>query len=139
MNPILRNILATIAGLFIGGLVNMGIVLGSPYLLPLPEGVDPSDINSINENIASYTMGHFTATFLAHALGTLVAAFVITKLAASKHRLLALIPGFFFLLGGISVFVQLSNSPKWFMAVDLLLAYLPMAFLGYMLARKKGQ
>ncbi len=40
MNPIIRNILAVVGGLLLGGIVNMGIVLISGSLIPPPEGAD---------------------------------------------------------------------------------------------------
>lgn len=40
MNPTLRNILAIIAGIAAGSVVNMGIVMISGSVIPPPEGVD---------------------------------------------------------------------------------------------------
>ena len=40
MNPILRNILAVIAGILIGGAVNMGIILISGKIIAPPAGAD---------------------------------------------------------------------------------------------------
>ncbi len=76
---------------------------------------------------------HFIFPFLAHALGTLVGAFIISKIAASHHIKLALLVGAFFLLGGIQMALSL-NAPLWFEIVDLALAYIPMAFLGWKIA-----
>jgi hypothetical protein len=44
--------------------------------------------------------------------------------------------GVFFLLGGVMM-VILVGGPLWFIACDLLLAYIPMGFLGGFLARGK--
>jgi len=136
MNPILKNVLVVIAGLFIGGLVNMGIVQLGPMISPLPEGVDMNNPQSIADNIHLFSTTNFIMTFLAHAIGTLVASFIIAKFAASQNFRLALIPGFFFLIGGIMM-VQAIGGPDWFKGLDLLVAYLPMAYLGCMLGRKK--
>lgn len=50
MNPILRNVLALIAGALVGGTVNMGIVMGSGSIIPPPEGIDPGDMESLVAN-----------------------------------------------------------------------------------------
>lgn len=39
MNPIIKNILAVIVGIIIGGFVNMGIILVSGSIILLPKGV----------------------------------------------------------------------------------------------------
>ena len=138
MNPTLRNILAVVAGLIIGGLVNMGLVSLSPAIIPPPEGMDPSDMESIKEFMPQMEFRHFIFPFLAHALGTLAGAFTAAKLALSKHMSLGLIIGAFFLIGGIMMVVQLP-SPMWFNILDLLAAYLPMGYLGVKLAMGNSQ
>ena len=50
MNPFLRNGLAIIIGIFIGALINFGIILISGTIIPLPEGVDTSNMESIKSN-----------------------------------------------------------------------------------------
>jgi len=134
MNPTVRNCLAVVAGIIIGGIVNMGIIMISASVVPLPEGVNPEDINSMNENMHLYGAKHFIMPFLAHALGTLAGAFTATKLAASSHRTLAMAIGAVFLIGGIMAVRMLPNAPIWFSATDLILAYLPMAWMGWKLA-----
>jgi hypothetical protein len=133
MNTIVRNILAILAGLIIGSIVNMGIVILGSAVLPLPEGVDTSDMEKLREGMKLFTPAHFIAPFLAHALGTLVGAFVTAKLAAGPRLGVAMVIGELFLLGGISM-VAMIGGPLWFIVMDLVLAYLPMAYLGAWLA-----
>ena len=45
--------------------------------------------------------------------------------------------GVFFLIGG-AMMVKMIGGPIWYNMVDLLLAYLPMGFLGGALARRKA-
>ena len=47
MPAILRNILALIAGVVIGGVANTTIVSVSGSVITLPEGVNPEDIESL--------------------------------------------------------------------------------------------
>lgn len=133
MNPLLRNILAVIAGIVVGGLINMGIVTISGNLIPPPEGVDVTDMQSMADNMHLYKPKHFVMPFLAHALGTLIGAILAVKIAASHKSKIAMIIAAFFLLGGIAAATMIP-APSWFEAVDLLVAYLPMGFLGHRLA-----
>lgn len=130
MNPVLRNILAFLGAAFIGGMVNFGIVMLSGSIVPPPEGVDPTDMDSIKASMHLYEAKHFIFPFLAHALGTLVGAGFVAKFAASHKMKLALGIGAFFLLGGISAVMMLPEAPTWFKALDVLGAYLPMGYLG---------
>lgn len=68
MNPILRNILAVIAGMIVGGMVNMGIVMISGSIIAPPDGVDPENLGSLKANIHLFQPKHFMFPFLAHAL-----------------------------------------------------------------------
>lgn len=133
MNPTLKNILVVIAAIIVGMFVNMGLITISSGIVPTPAGVDPNDIESINANIHLYQPKHFIFPFLAHALGTLVGAFIAAKFATSNHLRLALVIGFFFLMGGIAA-VTMINGPIWFVVLDLVVAYIPMAWLGAKLA-----
>lgn len=130
MNPTLRNILAVLAGLVAGGVVNMALIQLGGILMPPPEGVDVNDINSINAHIGEYSVAQLLAPFLAHALGALVGAFVAARLAVSRHMVLALLIGGLNLVGGAMAVSMIPNSPTWFNMLDLGVAYLPMAWLG---------
>jgi hypothetical protein len=60
---ILRNILAVIAGLIVGGMVNMGIVMISGSIIPPPEGVDLSNIEGMREAMPLMEFRHFIMPF----------------------------------------------------------------------------
>ena len=133
MNPILRNILAFIAAAIVGGFINSALIkIGAGYF-PIVEGVDPMDIESIKANAHLYSSKHFLHPFLAHAIGTLSGAYVVSRLAISSHKNLALGIGGLFLIGGIMMAFMLPEFWK-FSIVDILLAYFPMAILGWKLA-----
>jgi len=134
MNPIIKNILAAILGWLVGSAVNMGIVNIGYKIIPI-EGLDPSDMNSILELMPSFEPKQFIFPFLAHALGTLVGAAVAYVLASSHKMKFAMGIGTFFLLGGIAVNYMLPG-PTWFSVLDILVAYIPMAWIGGKLAEK---
>src|SRR4051794_19324877 len=86
MYHLARNVFAAVFGLFVGGVVNMGLVAIGPSIIPLPEGADVSTMEGLRESMALFSPVHFLFPFLAHALGTLAGAFVAAKLAVS-HRM----------------------------------------------------
>lgn len=135
MNPILKNIIAVILGLVLGSVVNMGLIMISGSVIPPPEGADVTTMEGLVESMHKFQPKHFIFPFLAHALGTLVGAFVATFIAANRKMKFALAIGVFFLIGGI-VNVYLLPSPTWFAIVDLVGAYIPMAFIGGKIGKK---
>lgn len=128
MNPIVRNIIAVIAGILIGSVINMALVELGNVLIPV-EGADVSTMEDLERIMPSFTYKNFIFPFLAHALGTLSGAFIAALIAASHKTKFAFAIGGLFLLGGITVNLMLPG-PIWFKALDLLLAYIPMAFIG---------
>ncbi len=135
MNPILKNILAIILGWVVGSVVNIGLVQLGHTVFPL-EGLNPDDIESVANAMKSAENKHFIFPFLAHALGTLVGAAVAAFIAASHKMKFALAIGVLFLAGGIWV-STLIPAPTWFTVTDLVLAYIPMAWIGGKWASKK--
>lgn len=95
---LLRNSIAVIVGLVLGGSVNMGIVMAGSSLIPPPAGVDPADADSIA--------------------------------AATAYGI-----GIAFLAGGITAATMIP-APAWFIAIDLVGAYLPMAWLALRISRR---
>ncbi len=144
MNPVLKNISGLVAGLIIGNIVNGSIVAISSALIPLPDGAAiPAEgasfmemIEVMKENLPLMGWKDWMAPFLAHALGTLVGAFLAVKICATHQKTFALVVGGFFLLGGTGM-AYLLEFPMPFSAIDLIGAYLPMGYLGWLLGKKK--
>ncbi len=136
MNPVLRNILAVIVGTIIGSIVNGTLIAVSGNVIPPPEGADVTTVEGLKAAIHLFEAKHFIFPFLAHALGTLVGALIASKIAVGNKLRTAMIVGVLFLIGGISNCFMLP-APFWFMAVDVLFAYIPMAYLGWKLSGSK--
>ncbi len=128
MNPIVRNILAIVAGLIFGSVINMGLISISGTIIPPPEGVDVTTTEGLKASMHLMQPKHFIFPFLAHALGTFFGAWLAARIAVIHKMKMAMVIGVFFLIGGIST-VFLLPSPIWFSALDLVMAYLPMAYL----------
>lgn len=129
MNPIARNILAVVVGVVVGSIVNMALVNIGPMVIPPPEGGDITTVEGLKETMHLFQPKHFIFPFLAHALGTLTGAFIAAIIAVSRKMNIAIGIGVFFLLGGIYM-VTLVPSPTWFAILDLVVAYIPMGYLG---------
>jgi len=128
MRTILRNIVAVIIGLATGGIVNMALVVIGPHVIPPPPGVDLTSTQSLSASIHLLQPRNFIFPFLAHALGTLVGALVAYLIAAGGRRWFAYGIGFVSLAGGIAAACMIP-APAWFVTLDLVVAYLPMAWL----------
>ena len=87
------------------------------------------------ERCQRWDMVKYVFPFLAHAVGTLVGSFAAAKLAANNKMKFALGIGVLFLLGGIYNIYSIGGSVT-FMIIDLVLAYLPMAYLGGKIATR---
>lgn len=126
MHPLLRNSTAIIAGVVIGSLVNMAIIMVSGSIINAPAGVDMSTEEGLKAGMPLLQPKHFIFPFLAHAIGTFVGAYIAARIA-TKKIIFAMVIGLFFLAGGVSM-VMMLPSPIWFTMVDLAGAYLPVAY-----------
>ncbi len=136
-NVIIRNILGFILGMFIGSVVNMALISLNGSVVPLPEGIDPQDIESLKANIDRFSIANSLVPIIAHAAGALAGAFVATKICLSYQKTFSLVIGGLFMMGGIAMIVMLPQTPTWVAVLDLVL-YIPSALLGWKLAGSKG-
>ncbi len=125
----IRNILAVIAGLIAGMLVNGGLIRLGHAVVAVPPGTDVSTMEGIAAAMPLFGPEQFIFPFLAHAGGTLVGALVATLISVSHKLKIALGLGVVFLLGGIAAVIMLP-APLWYDVIDLLFAYIPMAWIG---------
>ncbi|MBK6472343.1 MAG: hypothetical protein IPF94_17000 [Betaproteobacteria bacterium] len=138
MSKFLRVLLAVVAGFVVGSVVNMALVTVSGRVIPPPAGADVTTMEGVEGGSSSIQARHFIFPFMAHALGALVGALVACWLAPGKSPVPAYIVGGLFLLGGIANALMLP-APAWFVAADLLLAYVPAAWLGQALVQRMSR
>ena len=127
MKQILKNIGILILGIIIGMIVNMGLIIIGGIIFPLSESFEP--MNAIN-----WDFKYFIFPFFAHSIGTLSGAFIVSKLSKGYHIIIPLTVGLFFLWGGIYM-VMILPAPIWFISLDLILCYIPMALLGWKISK----
>lgn len=135
MNSKIKNVLAVIIGWLGGSIVNMQLIKIGHSVYPI-EGLnmeDPKYMEMLAEVMPTLDNEFFLFPFLAHALGTLVGAFIAGIMAVSNKMKFALGIGVLFLIGGILVNIMIPG-PLWFSIADLLIAYIPMAWIGGKLA-----
>jgi hypothetical protein len=132
MSNNLKNILALIAGLLLGGILNTKILGLNGTLIPMPEGANVSTPEGLARSMSLFQPIHFMAPFLAHALGTFFASWITVQFAGTPSIIRAMVPGVLFLAAGVYMVVIL-DAPLWFEITDLVLAYIPMAWLGFKL------
>ena len=133
MGHTVRILLAVVLGFVIGGVANMAVLMIGMAVIPLPEGADVSSSESLAESMKLFKPINFVTPLLAHAIGTLVGGFVAAKIGASHAMRCAIAVGVCFFLAGVSMAMSV-GGPTWFLAADLVLAYIPMAILGGLLA-----
>ena len=126
------------AAMFIGGAVNMLFVNLGGMLIEAPEGADITTMKGLKASIHLFKPINFLFPFLAHATGVLISSFLATKFL--KKNQIAMVVGIVVLnfIGGLMMVIELPGSPLWFDLTDLIFAYAPMGYLGWVLAGRKN-
>ena len=127
MKQVLKNIAIVILGIIIGMIINIGLIILGGIIFPPSESFEP--MNAIN-----WDYKYFIFPFLAHSIGTLSGAFIVSKLSKRFSIILPLIVGFYFLSGGIYM-IKILPAPTWFILLDVILGYIPMALLGWKISK----
>lgn len=135
MVNVLKLLLALMVGAVCGSVVNMGIIMAGPMLIPPPAGADMTTVEGLTAAMPLLQPKHFLAPFLAHALGTLVGTTIAALLAISHRTVIGYAVGALFLVGGIIASATIP-APIWFIALDLIAAYIPMAWIGLRIANR---
>ncbi|HEY7840875.1 MAG TPA: hypothetical protein VIC61_04845, partial [Gammaproteobacteria bacterium] len=104
------------------------LITVGPSIIPPPAGVDMNSAESLAAGIHLFEPRHFVFPFLAHALGTYLGALLGFLLSPTRGELMAWLIGALSLAGGIAA-SMLIPAPAAFIAIDLIFAYLPMAWL----------
>jgi len=128
MKQTLKNIAIVILGIIVGMIVNIGLIILGEAIFPPSENFEP--MNAMN-----WDFKYFIFPFLAHSIGTLLGALIVSKVSNKSSIILPVIVGLYFLLGGIYM-ITILPAPTWFVLLDVILGYIPMALLGWKLANE---
>lgn len=136
MPRVLRLVLAVIAGFIAGSVVNMALITISGSIIPPPAGTDVGTAEGLKAAIPLFEPKHFVMPFLAHFFGTLAGAVVAILLAPARTAGPGWTVGALFLAGGIAAAFMIP-APAWFIALDLVAAYLPAAWIAQRVASRR--
>ena len=130
---ILKDIGVFLIGLILGSTINMLLVEAGMIIIPAPSGFDLSTEAGLKSAMSMMSFEHFIFPFLAHAIGTLTGSIFVSRFAFRK-QILSYCIGISFLIGGISM-IFMVGGPTWFIMLDVIVAYLPMSWLGLRIGR----
>ena len=106
MKKTILNLFVFVVCVLTGGMLNGVIVKYSSAIIPPPIGFDLRTEEGLKAAMQVMEPKHFIMPFLAHALGTLVGAFLVTLFIKERKLFRALLVGFlFFLAGTYMVFI----------------------------------
>lgn len=125
---IIRNIAAVVVGFLVGMVINGSIVNFGPLVIPNPEGYDVSNLDTIKATFHLLQPINLIVPFAAHAFGTLTGSLAAFLIAGSRKSVFAYVIGIVTLAGGITASI-LIPAPMWFIALDLIFAYIPMTWI----------
>ena len=126
MKIFLRVVLSLMLGIVVGSAVNMALIILGSYLVKVPETFNPM-------NAEDWTVTLIIFPFLAHSIGTLAGSFTAAKVSKNYHMAISSGIGLWFLAGGIYM-TTIIPAPAWFEISDLVICYIPMAWLGWNLS-----
>lgn len=133
---IFKRTLVILLSIFIGAQVNGAFLTIGTYLIPPPEGFNLNTMDGLKAAVPFLEAKHYLFPFFAHAIGTLISAVLITRFLKTQQFVFAMMAGVLFLIAGISMVIMLPGTPIWFILVDLIGAYIPMAYLGNKIASR---
>jgi hypothetical protein len=134
---IFKRTILIFLSIFIGAQLNGALLNLGSNLIPPPEGFNLNSVEGLKAAAPFLEAKHYLFPFLAHALGTLISALLITRFLKTQQLFYSLAAGILFLMGGVAMVVMLPGTPLWFILLDLIGAYIPMAYLGYNIAAPK--
>ena len=132
MHATIKLIIAIVCGIIIGSVFNLFLIEISGFVIKPPEGADLTTMDGLKNTMHLFQPKHFIFPFLAHSLGTFIGAFISMLMFKNYNYKFGLFIGCWFLLGGVSM-VMMAPSPLWFILLDLIGAYIPMAWLAWKL------
>lgn len=136
MPPILRSILAVLAGIVVGFVVVAALEFLDTTLFPLPAGLDLHDTAAIKQAMARAPLAALILVIVGWGISALLGSWVAARIARAPKVLHGMIVGIFLLGAAITDMLEFPH-PVWFWICGLLI-FLPASYIGSGLALGKG-
>lgn len=133
---ITKLILPVVIGAVLGMLLTGGGEVLIHYLFPLPPGTDINNPASLEAAMKSFPNSAFVCLLMNYTVASLVAGMVATLMAKRETAVPALVIGIVLTLAGLFNVMTIWH-PTWFRIANLLV-YIPFAYLGYAVVRRKA-
>jgi hypothetical protein len=137
MPPILRSILAVLAGIVVGFVVVAALEFLDTTLFPLPAGLDLHDTAAIKQAMARAPLAALILVIVGWGISALLGSWVAARIARAPKVLHGMIVGIFLLGAAITDMLEFPH-PVWFWICGLLI-FLPASYIGSGLALGKGE
>jgi len=124
-----KNTLAFIFAIAIAAITTFLIILLGHYFVPIPDGIDTNDFESIKSNFHLYELKHFLFPLLAHAIGTFLASYTVSRFALSHKLWFVIGIGILFTLLSLSLSIRIGHF-NWIGILEIV-QYIPFSLLGY--------
>ena len=93
---ILKRTIVLFLCVFIGAQVNGAILTLGTTLIPAPAGFDLNTMDGLKAAVPFLEAKHYLFPFLAHAIGTLISALLITRFLTSQQLVFSMMAGILF-------------------------------------------
>jgi hypothetical protein len=137
MPPILRSILAVLAGIIVGFVVVAALEFLDTTLFPLPAGLDLHDTAAMKQAMAHAPLAALILVLVGWGISALLGSWVAARIARAPKVLHGMIVGIFLLGAAITDMLEFPH-PVWFWICGLLI-FLPASYIGSGLALGKGE
>ncbi len=129
MKNVIRNIAAVLLAIVVAYLITSGIIIIGHSIVPVPEGMDTNNLESIKNNFHLFKTKHFIFPMLAHAVGTFISAYIVSHFAANHKFKFALGIGILYMIASLLLTIKLGHF-QWIGIIELGL-YIPMSWLAF--------
>jgi hypothetical protein len=131
----MKSVFLFIVSFVLGAAFNSLILTLGMEIIPPPSGYDMNNAEDLAKAMSVMETKHYLFPFLSHSLGTLIGVVFYTYFSKAQKLFFPLLMAGFYFAGGLYM-VLILPSPLWFDFIDLILAYFPMAILGFKLSRR---
>jgi len=133
---IARYVLPVVVGSMAGMML---IIFGENFIhqMFVPLGLNLSDPDTLAKGLKLMPARFFVMLLANYAIDSFIAGIIATLISKRTTMRPAIVVGIVLTLAGLYNDIYLPH-PTWFTVTNLL-TYLPMAFLGYLVVRKKDQ